>query len=376
MRNFIAANPDWLARLVNEYAIIVNTDGDLVSLKYNQLESPMHDPLVAQCRGMVVHAPSGRILAHPYDKFWNHGDALAPAIDWESACVQEKLDGSLMILYFDPFEDGWRVASSGTPRASGRYGDTGMTYREAFWYQWTALGMLKPVAPVMRSVTFMFEFCGAPNRVVVRYPKPRIVLHGARHADGRELPRGSLRILAKEYDWELVAEHPIGCIADCLAAADKLHPADNEGYVVVDGNFNRIKVKSPAYVALHHLKGNGPITTRRVIELWQTGELAELLTHFPEVEGDIAADLLVLQAIAISAAGDFAQHRGAPTRKEFAVAVKDACWAPVTFALFKALGPDGGNWDDLERDAQQIMRNMTTQAVERLVEDFRPWGRP
>jgi hypothetical protein len=29
----------------------------------------------------------------------------------------------------------------------------------------------------------------------------------------------------------------------------------DEGYVIVDANFNRVKVKKPAYVAVHHLKG-------------------------------------------------------------------------------------------------------------------------
>jgi hypothetical protein len=57
-------------------------DGDLVSLKYNQIESPMHEPIVQECRGMVVHVPTGTILAHPYNKFWNHGEALAAPIDW------------------------------------------------------------------------------------------------------------------------------------------------------------------------------------------------------------------------------------------------------------------------------------------------------
>ncbi len=155
MRNFIASNPDtWLAQLVDTYKIIANVDGDLVSLKYNQIESPMDHPVVAQCRGMVVHIPSREIVAHPYDKFWNHGDLLAPEIDWSTARVQEKLDGSLMILYWDRWLHDWAVASSGTPRAGGSFGNTDITFRNAFWRTFHDLGMKKPDVGA-RAITFM-----------------------------------------------------------------------------------------------------------------------------------------------------------------------------------------------------------------------------
>ena len=36
-------------------------------------------------------------------------------------------------------------------------------------------------------------------------------------------------------------------------AAEKLNPAEAEGFVAVDAKWNRIKIKSPAYVAMHHL---------------------------------------------------------------------------------------------------------------------------
>jgi hypothetical protein len=53
-----------------------------------------------------------------------------------------------------------------------------------------------------------------------------------------------------------------------------------EGYVVVDANFNRIKCKSPAYVAAHHAIDHfGP---KRAIELILAGETTEVLVYFPE----------------------------------------------------------------------------------------------
>ena len=42
---------DWLEHLQSEYKIDAHHDGDLVSLKYNQIESPMHVPIVQELLG-------------------------------------------------------------------------------------------------------------------------------------------------------------------------------------------------------------------------------------------------------------------------------------------------------------------------------------
>src|SRR6185312_17211633 len=96
VESLIATNPNWLEHLETEFKIHIVRDGNLVSLKYNQIESPMHEPIVQECRGMVVNTTTGKVLAHPYNKFWNYGEHLADTIDWSTARVLEKLDGSLM----------------------------------------------------------------------------------------------------------------------------------------------------------------------------------------------------------------------------------------------------------------------------------------
>ena len=55
-----------------------------------------------------------------------------------------------------------------------------------------------------------------------------------------------------------------------------------EGYVVVDKDFNRVKIKSPTYVALHHMRNNGVLSYERGIEIVRGNELEEVVTYFPE----------------------------------------------------------------------------------------------
>lgn len=346
---------EWADVLERDLKIKIVRDGNLASLKYDQIESPMHEPIVQQCRGMVVDTAMREVLAWPYNKFWNHGEHLAAPIEWATARVQEKLDGSLMILYW--FAGDWRVASSGHPTAGGSFGAESYTFREAFWRFATDLGV--KVFGLEPTVTYMLELCHTPNRVVVRHDRPRLVLHGARDMIlGRELSRVELEIFARDAHCELVREFPIYSIEACLAAAETLDPIQHEGFVVVDAKFNRVKIKSPRYVILHHMKGEA--TPRRAIELWQTGEAAELLTHFPEMASVIEPVQAELDNIADQAAQDYGENMPRASRKEFALAIKDRPWSSVLFKMLDSKRKDADA-------ARSIMRRMTTAALERMV---------
>jgi hypothetical protein len=369
VRDFIANNPySWLERLVETYKIIATTAGDLVSLKYDQIESPMHEPIVQECRGMVVHVPTGQILAHPYNKFWNLGDPQAAPIDWSTARVQDKLDGSLMILYWNPFAGQWQVASSGQPVAGGSYGgDNSRTFGDAFWEIFHAEDMVRP-ADQHRHFCYMFELISPENRIVCKYEFPHLIVHGARNLKTEsEMDPDLLAGLATIYGWTLVDAYLVANEHAALTQAAALDPTKHEGFVVVDANFNRVKIKSPRYVALHHLRGSGSTNTRRVIDLWKSGEIGELLTHFPEMAADVQPVLDKLDGLAGAAWNDV--QWGAitvPTRKDFALRVKDHPWAPVAFRLFGDLATHPAT----RVQALTVMRAMPTPTLERMVESY------
>lgn len=365
IRQLMASHEDWIGHLQTEYKVKVSRSSceRLVSLKYDQIESPMREAIVQQCRGMVVDVQSRKIVAWPYDKFWNHGEGLADAIDWSSANVLEKLDGSLMILFFDEHVGQWSVASSGHPTAGGSFGaDSSRTFKDAFWQVFESLGMSLPDPAEWARTSFMFELCAQENRVVVQHDKPRLVVHGARHADtGVELSLPALEELAARFRWEPVRRFPIGSIEDCLAAAAALDGLQMEGFVVVDAHQRRVKIKSPRYVALHHMKGEA--TPRRAIELWQTGETGELLNAFPEMASLIIPVHEVLEAAAVAAFTRTAElcANKELSQKDFALAVKDEPWSSIAFNLRKL--PEF----TLE-DAKRLTRAQTLPSLERLVE--------
>lgn len=354
-----------LDAFITEYKLNSTRDAGLVSLKYNQIESPMHEPCVADCRGLIVdECDPTRVVAMGYRKFWNLGEKHADAIDWTSARVAEKLDGSLMTLYWHGGPAGrWCVASSGHPTAGGPFnGVDGMLFRDAFWQTFRDLGYREP-PPGDRDFCFMFELCRPDNRIVVRYPDPRLVFHGARNLrDFTERDHAWMAAVAEDYGWEVVKSwspsEPSPSWVEAAAAATD--PLGLEGYVVCDSSFRRVKVKNPRYVEIHHLRGNR--SPRAVIDLWKLGEVSEVLAHFPEMAPDFDAVLGKLQAEIAAASESWRLHSTIESRKDFAQQVKTA---PLSMVLFRFFGsrPTG----DIEAAIEREVRGLTTPALLRVV---------
>jgi hypothetical protein len=75
----------------------------------------------------------------------------------------------------------------------------------------------------------------------------------------------------------VVQEFPLTNLEEVIQAANNLNALSQEGYVVVDDNFHRIKIKSPIYVALHHIKDGS--LNRRLMEIIKSGEESEVLSY-------------------------------------------------------------------------------------------------
>ncbi len=105
----------------------------------------------------------------------------------------------------------------------------------------------------------------------------------------------------------------------------------------------------------------GEATFRGAIKLWQTGEAGELLTHFPELEQQIVPIHDKLDAAATMAFLRYRAFQSLPTRKEFAMAVKDSPVAATIFMLYNEAEPT------LEQ-AKTIMRGQSLAYLERVME--------
>ena len=314
-----------LAALCEQFALKINRHErfpNLVLIKYNQLFSPMNEPIVRECRGLILdEAADWSVVSHPFDKFFNAGEPNAAPIDWMTARVFEKLDGSLMSLYF--YDGQWQVASSGRPDASGPLGSRSVTMAQGFWEIWRNLGLQLP-PDSCAGWWFGFELMTPWNQVIVRHATPRIVCIGARGPNGSEVWPHDL-----EFSWPTVASHALQSLEDVSRAAEAIHPLNGEGFVVCDAQFQRVKIKSSQYVALHHLRDQ--FSLPKIIELVRAGEGDEFLAYFPDFRSQFEDVRARFQALCAQSEADFAELNPIKDQRDFAFAAQKK---PVPASLF------------------------------------------
>lgn len=276
---YIQQNENWEKDLQNApYNLFVRTSDDFPNLRlftYNQIKSDMTNPLVKTCRGVIVDIATLEIVCHPFDKFFNYNDPRGDEIDWSTARIQEKVDGSIMKLYW--YAGGWQIATNGTINAMNT--DLPTPAPNGI----TSFGQLFNIAfgdvharalSLNKAYTYIFELVSPYNRVVVPHTEPKLYHLGTRvNATGEELDVSIGFDKPKQYAFQTFDE--------MVAAAEAL-PFDEEGYVVVDAQWRRAKVKSLAYLQVHHLADNGNVSKDRILTLIRTGEDEEFLQYYPE----------------------------------------------------------------------------------------------
>ena len=288
---FILNHNNWEELLTRDpYNLKVTRDSGYIMFKYNQLCSDFNLPEVREARGIIFRESDWQCVCHAFDKFGNQGEPYCPEIDWSTASVQEKVDGSLMKVWYD---DTWHISTNGTIDAFKAplecankeitsYGDLFLYCLKAGKHSFSSLKSFTSFLD--EEYCYMFEMVSPYNRVVIEYSEPKLYYLGCRDLDSH---------LEESYVEFNPFENGLGCLIgspetyplhtlkEVQEAANAL-PWNEEGYVVCDANFNRVKIKSPEYVLAHHGRTNGNVSTSRLLEIILNNEIDEFLIYANE----------------------------------------------------------------------------------------------
>eukprot|EP00759_Apiculatamorpha_spiralis_P009861 PhF_6_TR16970/c0_g1_i2/m.25640 len=238
-----------------------------------------------ECRGLIVDTsdPAYPLVCLPYTKFFNHaekisGGVASKAIDWKTAIVTEKLDGSIASLYYYGGE--WHVASSNVPDGSANLSASGETFSQIFFDIWQSL---RYPLPTDTSKVYLFEMLTNKNRIVCTVKEEAIILHGVRCM--KTLQEERPEPIALQHGWAVVPVHPIRSLEEAIAFVKERPPFEHEGVVVCDAKFRRVKVKSPHYTAVALLSNQKHATNyQRMLHIIRIGESSEFLSYYPEMQ--------------------------------------------------------------------------------------------
>jgi len=308
----------------------------LVAFKYNQIDSPRGHPVVRECRGIVLEDLTWKLIAKPFDRFFNVGEMEKEfeEFNWTDFTCVNKVDGSLIIVYFYAGE--WHANTSGSFGLGNCYEYDG-TWRELFW---KTANIDKNLLLPWR--TYIFELCTPYNRVVKDYESPTVFLLGMYSLSTSE------EFSEKNVDREAITlnvARPVTYHANDLSDVDKLinkmedDSVLEEGVIIRDSNGVRFKWKTCKYVALHHLCDNGNILlAANLAKIALTGEVPELISHFAVTEA-LDEVRVTLNEVVADINRHWFTYGDLKSRKKYAEKVKEHKFAGMLFKM-----KDGLEW--------------------------------
>jgi RNA ligase len=218
-------------------------------------------------RGLILD-DSGKIVARPFTKFWNlnqRPETNANVLPAETPELSDKLDGSLIVTFFNPETGAWQGVTMGSwDNDQTRYANPWLAARR---------DKLDP------AYTYLFEIVGPWNRIVVFYPETRMVLIGVVHTESGE-------------DWSYTQVREFGTKAGLETVRFERRPfqeidfndpriTNEEGYVARYSNGLRVKLKYAEYFRLHKILTQ--LSIKGVWELLSTGQpTEEVLKNVPD----------------------------------------------------------------------------------------------
>lgn len=279
-----------LAKAITEFKLTCKVYENKILLKYSQIDSPMGFAETQDARGIILEKDTWKVMCLTFQKFFNAEEGHAAKIDWDTAHVLKKEDGSLMQLYWDWHKEKWYVGTSGMAEGEGEINNRpNTTFAQLFWetIEKVTGNTERFKSKLNKDCCYAFELCTPYNIVVTPHGESKVILLSVRYLPTlTELKFEKVGELAKELNVLHIERFSLN-VSDVGAIKRTFNgmPFTEEGYVVVDADFNRIKIKNPAYVAVHHLKSKTSL--HNILDVVKSNEIEEFSSTFPERKEEI-----------------------------------------------------------------------------------------
>ncbi len=379
--DFIREHDNWEELLSKEpYNIIIKWKKPFVLLKYNQYESDFGNPIVQECRGLILKEDKEekfKIASMRFSKFFNYGEDKASKLDFDPYVeVQQKIDGSIIGVWYDQIT-GWHVSTSGNIDAQDAdlqfQTDVLKNYYDLF--KEAALNTNFQTKFLQPQYTYIFELVSPYNKTVVPYPEPDLYLLAVRDNNTlEEVSRDVLNFMGSVLNVKTPKYFSCTNIKEAKEAVSKLTKNSEhfEGFVLCDKHFNRIKMKTPCYMELFFMKGEGIMSEKKILKIILDEADDDFISAFPEYKKEFNEiknafnNFTNKMKEALNIAGKFKSG----DRKTYA---SEVCRSPFADVLFKAYDID--YWDKAKPEQNEFVIDYInnihlSKLVERIKEEL------
>jgi hypothetical protein len=246
-----------LTDLKQEYHIdcIVNEELGVVVFNYSPL-TPMNTEIGREARALFLQLKTWFVVGKSIGGFLDINskdiNSTLETFQWENSKAYHKYDGCLVVLYF--YKDEWRLGTRFSTDGkcnvfSPNSGESNIHWIDVFKNTLVEYGMQWEyfISLLNEYKYYTFELCTPWNRNTVIYPNSLIKLLAIVDSNTlleEDLNEPKLKVFEPEFE----TVNRLEDVHSLLSKNDD--PLENEGYVVVDKSFNRIKVKNLKYEEL------------------------------------------------------------------------------------------------------------------------------
>lgn len=290
----------------------------------------------------VIYDHMSDLVARPFPKFFNVGEVDRPMLPGGPIRVQEKMDGSLGILYQEPKSGLFSIATRGSFTSDQALHATEVLRERYADFQ-----------PYV-GFTYLFEIIFPENRIVLDYGDldDLVLLDVVNNDTGLSAFDG----LRHSWPGPAASVYHYQTLEEVITSGER---SNAEGFVVYyEKTGDRVKVKHDEYVRLHKLLTN--VSSRTIWELlsngqgveeildnvpdeyyeWVRSEVKRLHTEFNRIAGTTWKTFLNATRSGPFFWGDDPRER----RKYFAETIKDSAFKGILFSYYDDKPVDEAIW--------------------------------
>lgn len=262
------------------YSLNIKEDTDLTSLyllSYKKNISDLTNPIVKECRGIILEKETNKIVCYTFNKSIEHNCnindqyvSVPDAIDYNTTVIQESIDGTQIRLYY--YNNEWQVATTRCINAKYARWQSDKSFYELFLQCNSSLDY--DTLDITKCYSFVIRH--PENRIVVKYSIPSLC---------HVLTRSKEEPYYESNDYIGVNKPEIitfDSFNDILSTVENELSWNTEGFVLCDINYNRMKIKSKAYLDIKELRGNTNNLLYRYCELRNSDDINNYLYYYEE----------------------------------------------------------------------------------------------
>lgn len=235
---------------------------DLVVFDYS-LISPKDSQIVREARGLVLEKETWNLVSKSMTGFSfktdpNYQDIIEK-FDWESAMGFPKYDGCLITLYHykDEWITGTRFSVDGECNVASAYSDEiDLSWNKLFieCIEFIGIDYDELLNNLDKQKTYSFELCSIKNKNIVIYDNKFVkILSIFSHISMSEESLFEDNIFSQIYPVLMPDFVKVDSYQECLDLVESENdPTKNEGMVIIDKYFNRIKLRNKAFDQLSY----------------------------------------------------------------------------------------------------------------------------